>query len=180
MFFQTIPVRTLENQRFFLTQIREPVLILNFYSPTCGPCIEELPAIKLIYEQAREFGFSMYLAVEPSIERNVPFVPPEFENRPFDEESFLFLQKVLKEDQKKRNIPIPMIIMEPPFRIDVDQIITGTPETLIFTTNPLRLRYNFVGPITTEKEHQRIQQNSRFRFFLELLQNLNTNLKTSS
>ncbi len=120
----------------------------------------------------------MFLAVEPNLERNLPEVPSSFKNKDFDNEAFLYLKNVLEQEKQRRNIQIPFVIVEPPFKIDSDQFVTGTPETLIFTTKPLMLRYNFVGPITTSQNHQEILLSSRYKFFVSLLKTIYENTTT--
>ncbi|GIX42729.1 MAG: hypothetical protein KatS3mg129_2462 [Leptospiraceae bacterium] len=178
-YFNSLVVRDLNGNRFYLNQIKNPVLILNFYSPTCVPCVEELPALHLIYEEAKKLNYSMFLGVEPNLERNLPEIPEEYKNKPFDEKSFELLKQTLLLDIQKRKIKIPLIIFEPPFRIDNNEIITGTPETLIFTTNPLILRYNFIGPIATNQDPEMIQENTRYKFFISLLRTIHQNLNKS-
>lgn len=177
-YFNSLLARDLKGNRFYLNQITKPVIIINFYSPTCIPCIEELKALHLIYEEVKKMDYQMFLAVEPNLERNFPDIPTELKNKDrFDEESFIYMQQKLQEEVYKRNIIIPIIIFEPPFRIDSKEIITGTPETLIFTTKPLMLRYNFIGPITTSQDIKEIQRNSRYQFFISLLKTIHQNLQ---
>ena len=44
--------RTLDGAEVRFSEVSEPALILNFYSPTCQPCIEELPALEILYKKA--------------------------------------------------------------------------------------------------------------------------------
>lgn len=179
-YFNGISARNLQGERFYLSQIPEKVLILNFYSPICVPCIEELPALHLIYEESKKYDFMMFLGVEPNLEKNISQIPDPYKNKDFNEESFLYLANELKKEVQIRNIEIPFIILDPPFRIDTKEFITGTPETLIFTTNPLRLRYNFIGPIATSTSKKEILNNSRFQFFLQLLKTLHQNINSNN
>ena len=177
-YFNQIVVRDLNGNRFFLNQVEASVLIINFYSPTCLPCVEELPALHMIYQEAKKLQYEMFLAVEPNLERNLPEVPSSFKNKDFDNEAFLYLKNVLEQEKQRRNIQIPFVIVEPPFKIDSDQFVTGTPETLIFSTKPLMLRYNFVGPITTSQNHQEILLSSRYKFFVSILKTIYENTTT--
>lgn len=181
-YFHKIFLRDFNNKRISLQEIQNPVFLMNFYSPTCAPCIEELPTLHLIYNQIQRYNFDLFLVVEPDLEKNVPYVPIEFQNKNFDENSMQYLLSLLKEEKIKRNIQIPMYVVEPPFKIDRNQIVTGTPETLIFTTNPLRLHYNFIGPIATSKDLERIKNNTRYIFLVQMLEqfyqnNLNKEIK---
>lgn len=176
-FFSGLSIRDLEGNRWFLKDIKKPVLIINFYSPTCLPCIEELPALHMVYEEAKRLNYEMFLGIEPSLEKNLSDVPPKYSHMPFNEESFIILKEHMKQEIKKRNIQIPIYIFEPPFFIDKDQFITGTPETLIFTTQPLRLRYNFIGPIATTDEVEKIKFHTRYQFMIQMLNTIHQNLQ---
>lgn len=174
-FFSNLSFRDLEGNKWNLNNINKTVIIINFYSPTCAPCIEELPALHMIYQEAKRLNYEMFLAIEPDLEKNLPFVPENFKNQPYNDEIYLFLRDVIKQEIKRRNISIPVYIFEPPFRIDKDQIITGTPETLIFTTQPLRLRYNFIGPIATTENIEDLKWNTRYQFFIQMLNTIHQN-----
>lgn len=174
-FFSKLSFRDLEGNKWNLNNINKTVIIINFYSPTCAPCIEELPALHMIYQEAKRLNYEMFLAIEPDLEKNLPVVPENFKNQPYNDEIYLFLRDVIKQEIKRRNISIPVYIFEPPFRIDKDQIITGTPETLIFTTQPLRLRYNFIGPIATTENIEDLKWNTRYQFFIQMLNTIHQN-----
>lgn len=174
-FFSNLSFRDLEGNKWNLNNINKTVIIINFYSPTCAPCIEELPALHMIYQEAKRLNYEMFLAIEPDLEKNLPVVPENFKNQPYNDEIYLFLRDVIKQEIKRRNISIPVYIFEPPFRIDKDQIITGTPETLIFTTQPLRLRYNFIGPIATTENIEDLKWNTRYQFFIQMLNTIHQN-----
>ncbi len=174
-FFSKLSFRDLEGNKWNLNNINKTVIIINFYSPTCPPCIEELPALHMIYQEAKRLNYEMFLAIEPDLEKNLPVVPENYKNQPYNEEIYLFLRNVIIQEIKRRNISIPVYIFEPPFRIDKDQIITGTPETLIFTTQPLRLRYNFIGPIATTENIEDLKWNTRYQFFIQMLNTIHQN-----
>lgn len=175
LYFLNLSFRTLNNQVFMLQEIQSPVFLINFYSPTCAPCVQELPALHLLYNELKKYNYELFLAVEPDLEKNLVEVPELLKNQRFNEDSMRYLIEVLQSDVKKRNIQIPIVIVNPPFKIDSDQIITGTPETLIFTTAPLRLHYNFIGPISTSENLEDIKQDTRFLFLLQILNQFHTN-----
>ncbi|MFN3604986.1 MAG: TlpA family protein disulfide reductase [Leptonema sp. (in: bacteria)] len=176
-YFRNLKLRNLENQIFSLSHIQSPVFLMNFYSPTCPPCVEELPALHLVYSEMQKYSFELFIAIEPSLENNLPTVPEPYKNTPFNEESMQFLIDVMKNDVRKKNIQIPVYIVEPPFKIDHDQWITGRPETLLFTTNPLRLHYNFVGPIATSENLEAIKNHTKYKFLLQILNQLHQTQK---
>ncbi len=168
-YFSNLTFRTLNNHSFTLRDIKNPVFLINFYSPTCAPCVKELPALHLLYNELQKYHFELFLVVEPDLEKNLPEVPERYKHQAFDDNSMNYLIEVLNTEVKKRNIQIPILIVNPPFKIDSDQIITGTPETLIFTTSPLRLHYNFIGPISTSDNLEEIKKDTRFLFLLQIL-----------
>jgi len=47
--------------------------------------------------------------------------------------------------------------------------MTGRPETLLFKTNPLILYYNFIGPLSEEKDISIIQNQNKIKFFKLML-----------
>ncbi len=169
-YFRNLVFRTLDDQIFRIEEIKTKGIIINFYSPTCLPCIEELPALHLLYSESENFNFSMFLAVESSLEKHLPEIPDGFDELNFDEKSKNLLIQVLRKEIQQRNIQIPMILVDRPFRIDSDQMITGTPETLFFSTNPLNLHYNIVGPITNQTNQELIRKDSKYIFARNLIQ----------
>ena len=54
---------------------QKTVVILNFFSTICIPCIEELPALQRIYEKYRDKGLKMFLI---SIDGKPEEVLPQF------------------------------------------------------------------------------------------------------
>ena len=151
-------------------------LILNFYSPICKPCIEELPALELLYQRTQQVqGLTMYLAVEASLSRNGLTEDDNNAAKLSPKQQALTRQKILQRlrlDISSYNIRIPILIMYPQFRIGARQVVQATPETLFFRTKPLRLQYNFIGPLATEKTQNTILSNSRFQFALRKLDEL--------
>ncbi|MCE9597202.1 MAG: TlpA family protein disulfide reductase [Spirochaetia bacterium] len=145
---------------------KAPHLVINFYSPTCEPCIQEIPALELLSEEAKRRNIPMYMALEGnpiSHGLNLPAGAAA-------EDVFDAIRNRMLEDIQKYSIRIPVLIMDPEFKIDPRAgTVTGTPETLVFSMNPMMLRYNFIGPISVSNNPERITRESRYQFALEKL-----------
>ena len=163
--------RTLQGQDLPLESVQSRGVVLNFYSPTCIPCIEELPALHVLYQQAQSLGIDMYLAVTPDLESNGVDVLKASSNPDF-QEMYPLLKQRLEQDIQQYDIRIPMMVLKPPFEIKEQGPVTGTPETVFLMTDPLRLHYNLVGPVTMGKTEQEVMSSSRFQFALDLLTEL--------
>ena len=163
--------RTLEGNDVPLKTVESRGVVLNFYSPTCIPCIEELPALHILYDQARSLGIEMYLAVSPDLESNGVDILKASSDPDF-KEMYPLLKARLEQDIERYNIRIPMMVLKPPFEIKEKGPVTGTPETIFLMTDPLRLHYNLVGPVTLGQSQEEVLSSSRFRFALDLLTQL--------
>jgi hypothetical protein len=77
---------------------------------------------------------------------------------------------IMQMEVQKRNIELPILVMREPFRVDPQKgLVTGTPETLLFKTSPLRLYYNFLGSISEKTDPIEIEKDSRVKFFMRTL-----------
>ena len=161
------------NKPIHLDKMNASAIILNFYSPFCPPCIKELPVLEKMYEQAKKLNIAMYLAVTQDqdiylqslakdkileIEKSSlssSAKPAQAKQKISTKKKKINLTMLiaqLKKDQSLYNISIPMLIMNPNFRIGLGEIVSATPETLFFSTNPLVLKYNFIGPFPAIKQ----------------------------
>ncbi len=153
-------------------------LVLNFYSPICQPCIEELPALHRLYERARERNVPLYLAVEQDAEKHGIELPSETaealgrEQRQQERLLRVLLIERLQQDRRKYKINIPFLLMWKDFTIAPQQLVTATPETLFFKTTPLRLVYNFIGALSAAKSDEELDASSRLNFALQQLEKL--------
>ena len=148
-------------------------LILNFYSPICEPCVAELPALQVLYQRARAQNVAMFLALEMDLTRHGldgTRRAAVISEKMSQEQIQARIAKRMQQDIRKYNIQIPTLIIMPPFQIGAAQLIRATPETLFIATAPLRLKYNFVGALTHEKQVARILGNTRFQFAVSRLQ----------
>lgn len=174
----SLKARNLGGQDLELKTIQSRGIVLNFYSPTCVPCIEELPALHMLQQQAESLGIQMYLAVTPDLESN-GVDPLKASSKPDFEETYPLLRERLQQDINQYGIRIPMIVLKPPFEIKEKGPVTGTPETVFLMTSPLRLHYNLVGPISLGQSQEEVLTSSRFQFALELLTHLTAASGTS-
>lgn len=179
---------TLAGEKVRFSDLKAKGVILNFYSPTCGPCIEELPAIEEYYEEAERRGIAMFVVVEADLEKNgLAGNPaqgggkdgpsgsnvgkdgagstPGTTTAAADEATVRqLLGERMKADIAKYHMKVPVVIMDRPFTIRPDGLVTGTPETMLFYTAPFRLAYNFIGPLSTAPTRQDLRRSSRFSF----------------
>ncbi|MCB1138994.1 MAG: redoxin domain-containing protein [Leptospiraceae bacterium] len=167
----SLKARNLGGQDLELKSIQSRGIVLNFYSPTCVPCIEELPALHILQQQAEALGIQMYLAVTPDLESN-GVDPLKASSKPGFEEVYPLLRERLEQDIRQYGIEVPIIVLKPPFEIKEKGPVTGTPETVFLMTSPLRLHYNLVGPISLGQNQEEVLSSSRFQFALELLTHL--------
>jgi len=151
---------TLDGQEIKLSNIDASGVVLNFYSPICKPCIEELPALNSFYQQVKEKGAVMYLAVESDLEKN------GIDDLTSKDQTLIRqkLKERMLQDVARYKIEVPVLIMNPSFKIEPDQLVGGTPETLLFRTSPFRLYYNLIGPISTAQTADDLKRSSRYVF----------------
>ncbi|MEQ9363853.1 MAG: redoxin family protein [Leptospirales bacterium] len=149
-----------------LANLESPGLILNVYSPTCGPCIEELPALNLLYARAKELGVAMFIVATANPADHGLELSPEAPRA----ERVDAIAGRLKADVARYGIQVPMMVMGDDFRVSArDGLITGTPETMFFRRSPLVLEYNFLGPLSAGQTSAQIAGETRFQFALRIL-----------
>ncbi len=147
-----------------LQSLTYPRVVLNVYSPTCVPCYKEIPTLNLIHQELEKTRFGkLYIAIDP-------YLILENVGNHNEETIYQEAAKIMLEEVRKRNIQADVLIMKPPFQVTPrGGLITGTPETLLFKTNPLRLYYNFIGSISEKTNPEEIQNDSRYKFFMKIL-----------
>ncbi len=156
--------RLLDGKSVKFADLPAKTVLLNFYSPTCQPCITELPALELLAREAAKREIPFYIVLEPSAGAHGLTAAGS------PESTFELIRNRMLEDVQKYNITIPVLIMDPPFQIEPgSSTVTGTPETLILSTKPLFLKYNFIGPISMSQKPREIEQETRYGFVLERL-----------
>ncbi len=155
---------TLDGKPVSFSSIDSARFVVNFYSPTCQPCIEEIPALNVYARELKKSGIPVYMAVESWPESNGLSLS---DSDPRERIMTAVKERIAK-DVKKYNIEVPIVIMDEDFKITPGYgLITGTPETLVFDTNPLVLRFNFIGPISTATEEEDLSKDSRLIFALK-------------
>ncbi len=158
--------RLLDGTMIRFSEVDAPGLVLNFYSPTCGPCIEEIPTFEQFAKEAGRRKIPAYLVLDGHPSSHGLNLPADAT----PEDRFAVIRNRMLEDIRKYSIRVPVVVMDDLFAINKQYgIITGTPETLIFSTKPLVLRYDFVGPIGTQKDPASIEKQTRYQFALERL-----------
>ncbi|MCX7997975.1 MAG: TlpA family protein disulfide reductase [Leptospiraceae bacterium] len=155
---------TLDGKLIQLSSLNIPRVALNVYSPTCMPCYKEIPTLNLIQKELEKSKLGkLYVVVDPNS------ILEDAENLS-QEEKIQQAQNFMKEEVQKRNIQVEVLIMNPPFQVTPGKgLVTGTPETLLFKTNPFRLYYNFIGSICEKDSEEEIQKDSRYKFFMKIL-----------
>lgn len=156
--------RLLDGSVVRFSDLPQKQILINFYSPTCQPCITELPALELLRKEAAARGIPFYMALEPSAGAHGLTATGSVES------TFEVIRNRMLEDVQKYRITIPVMIMDPPFQIEPgSSTVTGTPETLVLSTRPLLLKYNFIGPISMSQKPREIELETRYKFVLERL-----------
>jgi hypothetical protein len=141
-----------------------PRVAINVYSPTCIPCFKEIPSLnylrkEMLHSKLGEF----YMVVDPYN------IVDGMDGKPF-EDVYPEAMRVMKEEVKNRNIELPVLIMKPPFKVTPGEgLITGTPETLLFKTNPLILYYNFIGSISERESLEDLKNDLKVKFFKRII-----------
>jgi hypothetical protein len=161
---QTFVGIDLTGKEVSLKEVMTPRVAINVYSPTCIPCFKEIPSLnylrkEMLHSRLGEF----YMVVDPYT------IVDGMDGRPF-EDVYPEAMRVMKEEVKNRNIELPVLIMKPPFKVTPGEgLITGTPETLLFKTNPLILYYNFIGSISEQESLEVLKNDLKVKFFKRII-----------
>ena len=161
---QTFVGVDLTGKEVSLKDEKTPRVAINVYSPTCIPCFKEIPSLnylrnEMLHSRLGEF----YMVVDPYS------IIDGMDGKPF-EDVYPEAMKVMKEEVKNRKIELPILIMKPPFKVTPGEgLITGTPETLLFKTNPLILYYNFIGSISEQESLEDLKNDLKVKFFKRII-----------
>ncbi len=154
----------LDGKQTKLSDLKFERIAVNVYSPTCIPCIKEIPAINFIAKElSKKKNSVIILAVDPYQ------IVENSEGLSFGE-AYSKAKEIMEKEISNRNIHIPVIVMKKPFRVNPEGgLITGTPETLIFKNSPFSLYYNFVGPISERTGLSDLEKDAKIQFFLKMV-----------
>lgn len=146
-----------------LDEIPASRIALNVYSPTCVPCVKEIPVLNHVYREiSKNESLKFYMVVDPALLIENPAIP--------ESEQIKQATEIMKKEVIDKKIELPILIMKSPFKVIPEGgLITGTPETLLFKTKPLTLYYNFIGPISEKSELSEIQKENKVKFFIKTL-----------
>lgn len=142
--FQGTEIAPAEDTSFDLRSLNGRGVVVNIYSPTCVPCIDELPALHVLYEEAKKRNIRMYLALEGRA--NSHGIEKSFDNKNSEINA---IAERMQQDIQKYGIEIPVVILDGSLRVHPKGLVTATPETLFFKLNPAILLYNFIGPVSS-------------------------------
>lgn len=138
-------------------------MALNVYSPTCVPCVKEIPVLNYLRKEMinKNLG-EFYMIVDPYtlVDEDIKDI----------NEAIQKASEIMKKEIQEKKIEMPVIIMKPPFKVlPGEGLVTGTPETLLLKTNPLVLYYNFIGAISQESDLEKIKSDKKIDFFIQLV-----------
>jgi thiol-disulfide isomerase/thioredoxin len=135
-------------------------IAINVYSPDCVPCYKEIPSLNLLAEEIEKHPKkAFFLVVDPK-----QILPDSDPNISFAE-SYQLAKVRMLEEVKNRNIKAKVLFMKPNFQVGTNSLVTGTPETILMETKPLRIYYNFIGSISEKSNPTEIKNESKYQFF---------------
>lgn len=154
----------LDERTIKFSELEYERIAFNVYSPTCIPCIKEIPALNYIHSMIPDKKKSViFMVVDPY------FIVENSENKKL-EEVFRQAKEIMQKEVKTRKIEFPVILMKKPFQVNPEGgLIIGTPETLLFKNRPFTLYYNFIGPISEIGEVINLEKDAKVRFFLRMI-----------
>ena len=153
-------------EKLALSELPHQVIALNIYSPNCVPCIKELPTLHRIQERlSKDPRFAIYIGVDPILVSDS--VASDSEQGVADTRERAIA--IMKKEIIQHNIKIPVIILDPPFRVSSESFVTATPETILIRTNPWNIYYNFIGAISEEKLPSDIDSDPKVKFFFSAM-----------
>jgi thiol-disulfide isomerase/thioredoxin len=161
---QTFVGVDLTGKEVSLKDEKTPRVAINVYSPTCIPCFKEIPSLNYIRNEMLNSRLGeFYMVVDPYS------IVDGMDGKPF-EDVYPEAMRVMKEEVKNRKIELPILIMKPPFKVTPGEgLVTGTPETLLFKTNPLILYYNFIGSISEQESLEDLKNDLKVKFFKRII-----------
>lgn len=151
-------------EKVVLEDLPEEVFALNVYSPNCIPCYREIPSLHRVRERlTADPRFGIYMAIDPILVSES--VEGDFGTNDPRARGIAIMQKEVRD----RKIQIPVIVLDPPFRVSNASFVTGTPETVLIRTRPWNIYYNFLGSISEKEKVAEIDADPKIRFFLNTM-----------
>jgi cytochrome c biogenesis protein CcmG/thiol:disulfide interchange protein DsbE len=121
-------VNTLDGSSLSLSELRGQVTVLNFWSPECVPCEEEIPDLQAVWEEYRSRGVAFLGVSFPELEAAVQDMITDL----------------------GVTYPNALDLVAP-----VEYKITGIPETFVIGPQG-RVAYVHIGPVTAERLRQEL------------------------
>jgi cytochrome c-type biogenesis protein CcmF len=121
-------VNTLDGSSLSLSELRGQVTVLNFWSPECVPCEEEIPDLQTVWEEYRSRGVAFLGVSFPELEAAVQGMITDL----------------------GVTYPNALDLVAP-----VEYKITGIPETFVIGPQG-RVAYVHIGPVTAERLRQEL------------------------
>jgi cytochrome c biogenesis protein CcmG/thiol:disulfide interchange protein DsbE len=121
-------VNTLDGSSLSLSELRGQVTVLNFWSPECVPCEEEIPDLQTVWEEYRSRGVAFLGVSFPELEAAVQDMITDL----------------------GVTYPNALDLVAP-----VEYKITGIPETFVIGPQG-RVAYVHIGPVTAERLRQEL------------------------
>gem|GEM_PF-966895 len=151
----------MEGKPVVLGELDKELIALNVYSPDCVPCWKEIPALNYVVSEieSTKANRTLYMVVDPY--QIVPDLPRTVSWG----EAYGKGKARMQKEVQDRKIRLPILFMKPPFEVKEDFLVTGTPETLLLETKPLRLYYNFIGALSEESNLEEIKKDAKVNFF---------------
>jgi cytochrome c biogenesis protein CcmG/thiol:disulfide interchange protein DsbE len=122
-------VNLLDGSTLSLSQLRGQVAVINFWSPDCNPCKEELPDLQTVWAQYQDRGVSFLGISVPELETKVEDMIADF----------------------GITYPNALDVVSP-----VQYRITGVPETFVIDRQG-RVAYVHIGPVTAERLREELE-----------------------
>jgi peroxiredoxin len=118
-----VTVTTLDGSQLTLSELRGQVAVINFWSPECAPCEDEIPDLQTVWEEYRSKSVAFLGISFPELEAAVQDMIADL----------------------GVTYPNALDLVAP-----VEYRITGIPETFVIGPQG-RVAYVHIGPVTAER-----------------------------
>lgn len=151
-------------EEIVLAELPRQILALNVYAPDCVPCWKEIPTLHRILDRiSKDERLGLYMIVDPQLilGASEPVLPGT--------DDWEKARSIMLEEKMKRGIRLPILFMLPPFQVQDEGFVTGTPETILVRTKPWNIYYNFIGSISEKSTVEEIDRDPKVQFFLSMI-----------